>query len=109
MIIVNKARRDRLGIAGGDKVSVVLEADDSKYGMPMPAELREVLKQDRQGSRLFHSLTPGKQRSMLYYIGKQKDVDRRIRFSLVIIEHLKANDGKLVHGKLGDELKRVLY
>lgn len=107
-IIVNKAKRDKLGIAAGDRVSVELIADESKYGLPMPEELQEVLDQDPEGNKLFHSLTAGKQRSILYFVGKVKDIDRRIHIALVFIEHLKKNDGKIVHQKLQDELKRPI-
>jgi len=107
-IVVNKKIRDKLGIVDGDKVTVELERDESKYGLPMPKELKEVLRQDREGDKLFHALTPGKQRTMLYYIAKSKDVDRRIHFALVLVEHLKKNDGKIVFPKLSEELKRPL-
>jgi hypothetical protein len=108
-IIVNKAKRERLGIVGGDKVSVELKVDESKYGLPMPEELREVLKQDPEGDKLFHALTAGKQRTMLYYIGKIKDIDRRIHTSLIFLEHLKKNEGKIVFPQLQAELKRPIF
>src|SRR5438876_9802923 len=62
-IIVNKKKRDALGIVAGDTVDVLLVKDESKYGLPMPKEFEEVLKQDPEGDRLFHTLTAGKQRS----------------------------------------------
>ena len=107
-IVVNKKIRDKLGIVHGDKVKVELVKDESKYGLPMPKELKEVLRQDREGRKLFHALTPGKQRTMLFYIAKTKDVDRRIHISLIFIDHLKNNEGKLIFPKLSDELKRPL-
>jgi bifunctional DNA-binding transcriptional regulator/antitoxin component of YhaV-PrlF toxin-antitoxin module len=108
-IVVNKKIREKLGISHGDKVKVVLEKDESKYGLPMPKELKEVLRQDREADKLFHALTAGKQRTMLYYIAKSKDVDKRIHMSLILAEHLKKNDGKIVFPKLSDELKRPIY
>ena len=107
-IVVNKKHRDKLGIILGDTVHVELVRDESKYGLPMPEELREVLDQDPEGDRLFHALTPGNQRTMLYYIGKWKDIDRRIHYALTLVEHLKRNDGKIVKG-LGEELKRPMF
>ena len=109
VIVVNKAKRQKLGIGDGDTIAVELNRDDSKYGLPMPAELQEVLNQDPQGDKLFHSLTPGKQRSILYFVAKVKDIDRRIHTSLIFIEHLKKNDGKIVSEQLQDELKRPLF
>ena len=108
-IMVNKQRRTELGIVAGDTVTVVLEKDESKYGMPMPEELEEVLNQDPDGSNLFHSLTAGKQRSMMYYISKIKDIDKRIHTSLILLEHLKDNDGKIVYEIFRDELKRPIF
>ena len=101
----NKSIRDALGIKAGDKVELELRRDESKYGCPMPEEFREVLNQDPQGDKFFHSLTPGKQRSILYFVGSVKDIDKRINTALKVIEHLKRNDGKLVHESLHDELK----
>jgi hypothetical protein len=105
-VVVNKMIRDKLGILDGSKVKVELKVDDSKYGLPMPRELREVLKQDREGDKLFHALTPGKQRTILYYVAKNKNIDRRIHMSLVVIEHLKKNEGKIIYPKLSAEMKR---
>lgn len=105
-IIVNKAKREKLGVAAGDMVSVELTADESKYGLPMPEELQEVLNQDPDGDRYFHALTAGKQRSILYFVGKIKDIDKRIHTALIFIEHLKKNDGKIISDQLQEELKR---
>jgi bifunctional DNA-binding transcriptional regulator/antitoxin component of YhaV-PrlF toxin-antitoxin module len=104
-ISINKANREKLGLEPGDGVDVELVRDDSKYGMPMPEEFREVLKQDADGKKHFHSLTPGKQRTLLWYTVKHKDEDRRIQTALVMIDHLKKNEGKIVWRELSDELK----
>ncbi len=108
-IMVNKQRRTELGLTVGDIVNVVLEKDESKYGMPMPEELQEVLNQDPEGDKLFHTLTAGKQRSMMYYIGKVKDIDKRIHTALVFVEHLKKNNGKVIYEEFQQELKRPMY
>ncbi|MGD9588650.1 MAG: DUF1905 domain-containing protein [Pyrinomonadaceae bacterium] len=108
-IIVNKEKRDRLGIAAGDTIAVVIELDESKYGLPMPEELQEVLNQDPEGDKLFHSLTAGKQRSILYFVGKIKDIDKRIHTALIFIEHIKRNEGKIVQEELTQELKRPAF
>ena len=108
-IIVNKKKRDALGIVSGDTVDVELVRDESKYGLPMPEEFREVLDQDPDGDRLFHDLTKGKQRSVLYHIGNVKDIDRRIHVALIFVEHLKNNDGKIINKLLMEELKRPVF
>ncbi len=108
-IIVNKKKRDEAGIVAGDTVNVLLVKDESKYGLPMPEEFEEVLKQDPEGDRLFHALTAGKQRSLLYLLSKPKDIDVRIHAGLIIIEHIKENGGKVVDNKLYEELKRPMF
>ncbi|MEP6945029.1 MAG: YdeI/OmpD-associated family protein [Acidobacteriota bacterium] len=108
-IIVNKKKRDALGIVSGDIVDVELVRDESQYGLPMPEEFREVLDQDPDGDRLFHALTKGKQRSVLYHIGNVKDIDRRIHVALIFVEHLKNNDGKILNKILMEELKRPIF
>lgn len=107
-IIVNKKKRDAIGIVAGDKVAVELVIDESKYGLPMPPELREVLNQDPEGDAAFHGLTAGKQRSLLYFLGNIKDIDKRIHQALVIVEHIKEN-GKVIDKVLQEELKQNLF
>lgn len=105
-IIVNKKHRDALGIVAGDTVEVVLERDESKYGLPMPEEFQAVLDQDAEGDRLFHALGKGKQRSVLYLLSRPKDVDVRIHHSLIVVQHLKENGGNIDGDKLYHELRR---
>lgn len=106
IITVNKKKRDAIGVRVGDTVNVRLELDTSQYGLPMPEEFREVLDQDPEGDRLFHALSPGKQRSLLYLAGQKSDIDLRIHWALVIVEHLKENEGRIDGNKLHHELKR---
>lgn len=108
-IMVNKQRRAELGLEVGQMVDIVLEKDESKYGMPMPEELQEVLNQDPEGEAMFEKLTPGKKRSMMYFIGKVKDVDRRIHTALIFVEHIKRNNGKIIYEELTEELKRPAF
>ena len=108
-IIVNKKKRDSAGIVDGDMVRVQLIKDESKYGLPMPEEFAEVLNQDPEGDKLFHALTEGKQRSLLYLLAKPRDIDVRIHQALLIVEHLKENEGKIIDKKLSEELKRPIF
>lgn len=59
VITVNKKIRDSLGLSYGMQVHVCLEKDTSRYGLPMPEELHELLRQDSEGRFLFHALTRG--------------------------------------------------
>lgn len=104
-INVNKKLRDALKLAIGSQVSVLLKKDESEYGLPMPEELQELLLQDEEGNKLFHSLTIGKQRTLLYIVGSVKDTGKRISRALAIVNHLKANRGKIVYKKLNDDIR----
>jgi len=55
----------------------------------------ELLQIDDEGNKLFHELTPGKQRSLLFIIGKPKNSDTRLRKALMTIDYLKEANGKL--------------
>lgn len=104
-INVNKKLRDKLGLKLGTPVNVSLVEDESEYGLPMPEELAELLKLDEEGNKLFHALTPGKQRTLLYIIAHPKNSDARISRAIVTLEHLKTNGGKINYKLLGVKMK----
>lgn len=105
VIPVNKTMRDRLGLEFGTAVEVSLRKDESEYGLPFPEELRELLQQDPEGSRLFHALTRGRQRTLLYVVGSAKSSDKRISRAIAVIKHLKSNGGKINYKELYGSLK----
>lgn len=104
VITVNKKRRDSLGLTFGAEVRVELRKDESTYGLPMPEELAELLRQEKKGNALFHALTKGKQRVLLYIIGSAKSQDQRIIRSITIVRHLIAQHGTINHKILAREL-----
>lgn len=106
VITVNKKLRDKLDLKTGMTVDVRLQKDESEYGLPMPEEFAELLRQDRHGGRLFHALTAGRQRTLLYIIGQKKKPDARIERGIIILEHLKTNKGTIQYKELNDSLKK---
>ena len=100
IITVNKNIRNSLGVTFGDSVEVILSADTSDYGLPLPEEFAEAMRQDPAGKKLFHALTTGRQRTLLYIIGKPKLPDKRIIYSLVVLRHLHINKGKINYRQL---------
>ncbi len=104
-ITLSKALRKRLGLEADMQVAVELVPDTSKYGMPMPNELSEVLRQDADGKDLFEKLSPGDQRLFLKLIAFVKDEDRRITRSLVGIELLKKSGGKFDYHMQHDAMR----
>ncbi|MEM6879203.1 MAG: YdeI/OmpD-associated family protein [Bacteroidota bacterium] len=105
-INISKEIRKEVGIDFGDEVDFELSPDNSKYGMPLPEEMAVLLEQDPEADRVFHTLTLGKQRSLLYLIGKPKTSDTRLTKALGVVEYLKSTNGKLDFKELNDSLKQ---
>jgi hypothetical protein len=104
-INLNKKIRDQLGLKEGARIKVMLEKDESEFGMPFPDEFKEALKQDKKAKSYFEALTPGKQRNLLYIVGQAKNMDLRIMRSIIIVDHLKNNLGKIDFRSLNKELQ----
>lgn len=104
-ININKSLRNKLDLSINNEILINLEKDTSTYGLPMTEELGEMLNQDVAGNELFHALTPGKQRNLIYWTGQVKSPDKRMIRALTVIEHLKSHNGKIDFKALNQELK----
>jgi len=104
-INVNKKLRDKLKLDLGSSVRISLRKDDSDYGLPMPEEFQELLLIDDEGNQLFHALTPGKQRTLLYIVGNVKSSEKRLNRALAIVDHLKITRGKINFRMLNEALR----
>jgi hypothetical protein len=94
-ILLNKKLMQTGKFNVGQEVNVVLKADVSKYGMDVPAELKELFAQDKIGKERFDGLVAGKRRYIIYYINQVKSADLRIERAVRLISNLK----KLPPGK----------
>ena len=108
-ININKEVRKKLGVNAGSKVKIKITKDQSEYGMPMPEELGEILYQDVEFHHVFHQLTPGKQRNLIYIVAKPKGSDTRLRKALAICDYLKMVNGKLDFRELNEFFKNNKY
>ncbi|MCR9172752.1 MAG: YdeI/OmpD-associated family protein [bacterium] len=88
-ITLSKARMKKLGVDKGDSVSVLLKKDTSKYGMDVPEEFEELLRQDNEARKRFEALTMGVQRASIYIIAQLKSSQKRIDKSVFLMENLK--------------------
>lgn len=88
-IMINKKRMNELGVKKGDVVHVQLEADHSKYGMPVPDEMNEYFEQDPEGLARFDKLSPGKQRNIIYYISEISNSQKRIDKLIMMMNNLR--------------------
>ncbi len=94
-ILLNRKQMQMGKFNVGQQVNVSLKKDESKYGMDVPKELAEVLKQDNVGKERFDALVPGKRRYIIYYINQVKSTDLRIERAVRLISNVK----KLPPGK----------
>ncbi|MBQ4822374.1 YdeI/OmpD-associated family protein [Aquimarina sp. MMG016] len=88
-ITFNKQNQKKLGVFPSDYFEVTLLEDTSKYGVEMPEEFDAVLQSDPEAFDIFESLTDGKKRSLIYFILKIKNSQKRIDKSLIIVDNLK--------------------
>ncbi len=103
-IMLNQKLRTALGLREGSEISVTLAPDNSEYGLPMPDEFREALRQDDEANRVFEALTPGKKRGLIYQVGNVKSPHIKLRRAMVIATHLSTHKN-LDYKILNEELK----
>jgi len=108
-IMINKEIRKKLNLQVGDSLSITLEKDHSKYGMAVPEAFSELCEQDLEGSTFFHSLTKGKQRSLLYVMGKPKSEQKQLEKVLIVFDYLKSVNGKLDFKELNIAFKNSRF
>lgn len=104
-VLINKDIRTKLGLEVGSPVELIMRRDTSEYGLPMCEELREVLTTDEQANTLFHTLTPGLQRTLIYWAGNVKHPEKRIIRCLAIAQNLAESNGKPDFKQLNQMIK----
>jgi len=104
-ILINQEICKQYELEPEDEVTLVIEPDDSEYGMPLPEELAELWAVDEEAFRVFHLMTPGKQRGLIYQISKPKGAETRIKKAVQISEYLKSVNGKLDYKELNAYMK----
>lgn len=104
-INVNRNHQKQLGVKEGEMLNIKLEPDKSEYGLPVAEELAELLKLDDDGSRVFHQLSAGKQRTLIHLIGVPKSSEIRMRRAITVLDYLKDVNGKLDFKELNIAIK----
>ncbi|WP_452223349.1 YdeI/OmpD-associated family protein [Lacinutrix chionoecetis] len=82
-------KQKELDVTVGDTFTLQLFEDQSKYGVEMPEALNEVLLSDVEAYKIFETLTPGKQRSIIYSIKRYKSLQTQVDKSIIITDNLK--------------------
>ncbi len=104
-LLINQEICKQFNLEPEVSVTLQISPDDSEYGMPLPEELAELWAIDEEAYRVFHTLTPGKQRGLIYQIAKPKGPDTRVKKAVQISEYLKSVNGKLDYRELNAYLK----
>jgi len=102
---INKTQMKKMSLSISDVAILELTPDESEYGMPLPQEFAAIWEIDDEAKNYFHTLTPGKQRNLIYIVNKVKNLNIRIRKATIIMDHLKINSGKLDFKILNENLK----
>ncbi len=79
----------KLKLELGSKVTATFQIDKTGYQFNMPEEFEEVLSTDLAASTIFHSLTEGNQRGLIYLVAQVKSSDKKIERALKIAEKIK--------------------
>ncbi|WP_339751693.1 YdeI/OmpD-associated family protein [Algoriphagus aquimarinus] len=104
-VLVNQEIRTRFNLVEKSTFSVKIDRDHSEFGHEMSEELQVLMDQDEEGANYFKSLTPGKQRMMVYTVTKVKSPESRMKKALAIIHHLKLAKGILDYKQLNELIK----
>ncbi len=79
----------KMKLKEGSTVIATFQIDTFDYQFEMPDEFKEVLNTDEKANQIFHALTPGNQRGIIYLVTLLKSTDKRIERSLKIAGKLK--------------------
>lgn len=79
----------KLKLKKGATVTASFQINTSPYQFEMPEELAEVLDTDSKANEIFHGLTEGNQRGLIYLVGQVKSSDKKIERALKIAKQLK--------------------
>jgi len=104
-IMISKARMVKFKLNFDAIINVNITKDTSKYGMELPEVFKVFLDQDSEFNTLFHKLTPGKQRSLLYIVLSTKKEEKQIEKTSVIVNHLKKLNGLIDYKILNQDFK----
>jgi len=104
-IYINQEVQKEIKTPIGEEVFVEVEPDVSEYGMPLPDELAEGFLVMPTADELFHKLTRGKQRTLIYLVAKPKRPETKAKKAIDILEYLEAVNGKLDFKELNEWFK----
>ena len=104
-ILFSKDLMKSMGINASSSFTVKLVPDKSELGIEIPLEFQMLMDSDEEAEHYFKKLTPGKQRALLHIIIKIKSESLRLERSMIMLEHVRVNRGKVNFRMLLDAFK----
>jgi hypothetical protein len=89
VIMVGQAVLRELGLRMGHSVEVLLRPDEDPDRIDLGEEFEAVLEQDEEAAARFYGFTPGKQRSLAYYVTSAKREETRIKRALELAHKIR--------------------
>lgn len=87
-LTLNTTLRKVARVDVGDLIGVELRLDRESRDIPLPEELREVLRESPRAWRAFRDLPPGHRRQLLLYFSRAKSARAREHTAGKIVDHL---------------------
>lgn len=87
-VVLSKAKMNAVEAHVGDWLNVDMVPDTSKYGMPLPEDLAELLADDPEFERKFDAMLPGKRRNAIHQIATAKSTETAAKRIIKLMESL---------------------
>lgn len=90
-LMLGRAALREVGAQYGDTVIIALQSDPTPNVIDLPQELTEALAQDEEAAERFYGMTPGRQRSLAYFVTSAKRRETRIRRAVDLAHKLRTH------------------
>lgn len=87
-LLINTALRKASHADVGDSISIELSADRESRELPLPADLRDALKQHPKAAKAFDALPPGYRRQVLKWMETAKGAPARARRIEMVLDRM---------------------
>ena len=87
-VVLSKAKMEAVEAHVGDWLNVDMVPDTSKYGMPLPEDLAELLADDPVFERKFDAMLPGKRRNAIHQIASAKTPETAAKRIIKLMQQL---------------------
>jgi uncharacterized protein YdeI (YjbR/CyaY-like superfamily) len=87
-VVLSKTKMEAVEAHVGDWLNVDMVPDTSKYGMPLPEDLADILADDTEFERRFDAMLPGKRRNAIHQIASAKTPETAAKRIIKLMQQL---------------------